>query len=421
MNILVEKPNKGEQKVVIELTEAEMQVYYQKALQKLSQQINVKGFRPGKIPASVVEQHVNKEAILANAIDLALPVTYTEAITKEKIEAIGQPQVNLLQPMPLKYEAIVPIYPDVKVSGYEKLKLERKKIEVSDSDIKEELTRMQKSHSIYTESDRPAKLSDRVEIDFDGFDEDGNALDNTSSKNHPLILGDKSFIPGFEEQVVGMNKGDKKEIKVTFPEDYFHEPFRKKVVVFKVRLVRHEEMKVPEIDEELIEKVSGKKQSVEEFRKMLKENMQRMKEEEETSRLEGILLEKIMESTKVDLPKPLIDQEVNYMLESQKRDMKERGVAFEQYLEATQQTEEELKKSKVSEAEKRLKTRFGIQEVFKKDKIEVKPDELEKAFQDEIKLLETMNVKPNDHDQQHLKLRLENRIKLEKLLKKYTK
>ncbi len=420
MDVKVEKPAKSEQKLTIELTELEMEKYYDRALTKFSKEINVKGFRPGKIPKDVVIQHVNEQAVWATAADMALPPTYSEALQKEKVPAIGRPKVEILSLTPLKYTAIVPIYPEVKVDGYKKIKLIPKKVELTEEEVKEEIGRLQKMHSTFVQTDEPAKIGDRVEIDFDGFDEEGVQLDNTSSKNHPLVLGDKSFIPGFEEQVVGMKTGEKKEIKVTFPADYFHEPFRNKVVIFKVKLVRHEIMHTPEIDEKFTEKVTGKPLSAKDFDKKIREDMMKNKEYEEKNRIQGELMSKLSDLTKVEIPQTLLDEEIEHLIHAQKHEMQERGVDWKQYLDATQQTEDQVKESKKEEASKRLTVRFGLQEVFKEEKIEIPKKELEEAFAMEMQMMAAFGHQPNQEQLAHIQLNVEHRLKIEKLVESLT-
>jgi trigger factor len=420
MKVEVQKPAHSEQKISIELDQLEMEKYYQQALKRLSTQINIKGFRPGKIPTSVVEQHLSKELINNTAAEIAIPVSYTEAVQEHKIEAIGRPSVIIHSAIPLKYEAIIPIYPEVKVEGYQKIKLIGKKVEVSEEELNEEIERLRKSNSKYIESDRPAQFGDRIEIDFDGFDESGVQLENTSSKSHPLVLGDRSFVNGFEDQIVGMTQGEKKEVKVTFPSDYFHEPFKDKVVIFKVRLVRHEIMNVPELNEEFVKKITKRDKTVDEFKKEVKENLQKNKEYEETMRLQGEMLQKIVDVTVVEIPKTLLEEEIEHMIYTQKAEMKDRGVEWKQYLEATQQSEEEMRAAKKGEAESRLKLRFGLNEVFKQAKIEVSEQEIEKAFHDEMEIMASIQVTKDMINPSELKNRLTSRIKMDKLLASIT-
>ena len=421
MKITSEKSGKAEVKLTVELTELEMQTYYSKTIEKLSQQINVKGFRPGKVPPEVVEQQMEKPFIMAKTIDLAIPPTYMDAIKQEKIEPIAQPKVKILADSPLKYEALIPVYPEVKVKDYKKIKLERKPVEVTDAKVDEEVAHFQSYHATYSDVDRTAALGDRVEIDFNGFDEGGVPLEGTTSKNHPMILGDKAFVPGFEENLLGMKKDEEKEFTVTFPQDYFHKPFQGKPVKFKVKLNRLEERHLPELNAEFIKKVTGKDLTEDEFRSEIRTNLQKNLQQEENNRLETELLEKIRDNTEVELAESLVDEEIHFVIDEIRANAASRGIEWDDYLKAVNKTDEQVHDEKTNDAKQRLRLRFGVQEIFKLEKIEVSEEELNKSFEDEMKILASMNYQPKIEEHDQLKTRLRNKIKLEKLIQLFVK
>lgn len=421
MNITADRSAKSEIKLTVELSELEMQNYYQKALEKLAQQINVKGFRPGKVPQEVAEQQLEKGFVMAHAVDLAIPPTYMEALKQEKIEPISRPKVTVVTESPLKYEAMIPVYPEVKVKNTQKFQLSAKKIEVSGQQVEDEIKHFQGYHATYSDVTRPAQMGDRVEIDFNGFDNTGVPLEGTTSKNHPMVLGDKTFVPGFEEELVGMKIGDEREFTVTFPKDYFHKPFQNKPVKFKVKLNRLEERKLPELNAEFIKKVAGKEMTVDEFRTEVKSNFQKKLEQDEQNRLENELLEKIRDNTDVSLSESLVDEEIHFIIDDIRENNSRRGLPWEEYLKAIGKTEQQLHEEKHGEAEKRLKLRFGVQELFKEEKIEVGDEELDKAYQDEMKILASMNYEPKIEEQEMLRIKLKNKIKLEKLIAVFLK
>lgn len=421
MNITSEKIKNSEVKLTVELSELEMEVYYQKALEKLSKQINVKGFRQGHVPKDVAERELNKEFITAHAVDMAIPPTYVDAIKDQKLEPIARPKVNVISTSPLKFEATVPLYPEVKLKDYKKIQVEPQKVELTDQEMQEELKRLQGFHAHYHDVDRAAQTGDRVEVDFQGFDETGVPLEGTISKNHPIVIGDKMFVPGFEENLMGMTKEQEKEFKVTFPADYFHTPFQNKVVVFKVKVNRIEERHLPELDAELIKKISGKEMTLEDFKKELRDNLLKGRQQDEKTRQENSLLEQIEARTEVELAEALVHDEVDFMIDEQKQQLSERGLKWEDYLKAVNKTEQDLHKEKHQEAEKRLKLRFGVQELFKLEKIEVTDADLEKSYQEELKVLASMNYQPNLEEQDMFKNRLRSKLKMEKLIAVFLK
>lgn len=421
MNITADKSKKSEIKLTVELTELEMEQYYRQALEKLSKQVNIKGFRQGKVPLNVAEEQLDKGFVQAHAIDMAIAPTYVDAIKQENIEPIARPKVSVLTENPLKYEAIVPIYPEVKVKDYQKIKLEKKTIVLTDAQLQEEVERFRSHHATYSDVDRAATTGDRVEIDFQGMDEGGAPLDGTTSKNHPLVLGDKSFVPGFEENLMGMKKDEEKQFTVTFPADYFHKPFQSKPVVFKVKLNRIEERKLPALDAELIKKITGKEMTEEQFRSEVKTNMQKQLEMDEQARLEGELLEQITAATEVELPEVLVEEEVHYIIDEQKESLSQRGLKWEDFLTATGKDEHSLHEEKHPEAEKRLRLRFGVQEIFKLEKIDVTDAEADAAMQDEMKVLASMNYQPKVEELEMFKNRLRNKLKMEKMVSFFIK
>lgn len=421
MNITSEKLKKSEIKLKVELSELEMENYRLKALEKLSAKVEIKGFRPGKVPKDVAEQSLDKNFVLAQTVDLAIAPTYLEAIKQEKIEPIARPKVTVTSQMPLVFEAIIPIYPEVSVKDYKKIKLEKKPVEITEQTISDEIKRFQSQHATYADVDRAAQMGDRVEIDFQGFDEGGAPLDGTTSKNHPLVLGDDAFVPGFEEQLIGQKIAEEREIKVTFPHDYFHKPFQAKVVKFKVKLNRLEQRNLPALDADLIKKVTDKEMSEADFRTELKTKLLQSKEQDEKNRLESSVLEAIQSKSEVDLSDILVEEEIHYMIEEQKHELENRGIKWDQYMEATGKTHEDLHKEKHQEAENRLKLRFGVQELFKAEKIEVSDAEVSAAFDDEMKILATMNYQPKIEEQEMFKTRLLNKLKMEKLITLFIK
>jgi trigger factor len=422
MNITAEKPVKSEIKLTVELSELEMETYRQKALEKLAKQVNVKGFRPGKVPLDVAAEQLDPGFVTAHAIDMAIPPTYVDAIKEKNIEPIARPKVTVVSDVPLKYEAIIPVYPEVKVKDYQKITLEKKPVQTTEQQVQEEIARFQGYHATYADvTDRAAQIGDRVEIDFEGFDQGGAPLEGTSSKNHPLVLGDKSFVPGFEENIIGLKLTEEKEFTVNFPADYFHKPFQNKPVKFKVKLNRIEQRNLPALDAELIKKITNKEMSEAEFRTEVKNNLQKQQEQDEQNRLESAMLEQIEAKTEVELPETLIDEEVHYMIDEQKDNLDRRGIVWADYLKATGKDEQSLHDEKHPEAEKRLRLRFGVQEIFKLEKVDVTDAELDQSMQDELKVLASMNYQPKIEEQDMLKNRLRNKIKMEKLIQFFLK
>lgn len=422
MNITVEKQPKSEVKVIIELTPEETEKHLNKAAEQISGMVKVPGFRPGHVPLEVLKKHVKEDAIESQMLDLAIPESYTQAVKKEDLQVISRPNIKIVQNNPLKYEATVAIYPEVKVAGYDKIKIKKETPKVEDKDVEEVLADIQKRHATYKEVDREAKKGDKVEIDFEGFDEGGASLENTQSKNHPLVIGEETLVKGFEDELIGLKKGDEKEFSVKFPKDYFHKPFQDKTVKFKVKLNRVDETNLPELNPEFIKQVVGEEKSLEDLKKDIKENMGKDKDYQEKVRRENEFLEQLAGKTEVEIPNALIEEEIDGMIEEFTNELSGKGITLEQYLEGAKKELKDLREIRKKEAEKRLKLRFGLHQLFDQEKIEATEEELNKEME-HVKSLYPENEREKlvkeFADGGYLMRRLENKIKMEKLFERY--
>ncbi len=423
MKVTVQQLPKSEVKLTIEVPQERLEKFMEKAAEQISTHFKIPGFRPGHVPLDVLKQHVNEEGIEAHMLDIALPETYTEAVMKEKLQVVSRPKVEIKSKSPLVYEATVAVYPTVEVKGYEKIDIKKEEPKVEEKDVQEVLDGILKRHTTYKEVEREAKKGDRVEIDFQGFDEGGAPLDNTSSKNHPLVIGDNSLVPGFEDELVGMKKGETKKFKVTFPKEYFHKPFQGKKVEFKVTLNMVEEGTKPEWTPDFIKQVTGQEQSMDDVKKVIRENLTQDRQQAEKVRRENAFLDKIIEHTKTDIPETLVEEEIDVMIEEFKSELEQRaGVTIEQYLEQNKKDIKDLRKDRRKEAEKRLMLRFGLQKLFELEKIDVAKEELDKEMEHIIDLYpknEQYKVRKEYKDGSYLKRRLENKMKMDKLFERF--
>lgn len=411
MDYQIKKLPKSEVELTVTVTDEELKEYSKTALQKLSKDVKIKGFRPGHAPANVVEQHLGKETISYHAIEIAIQKSYTDAVIKENLQVVSRPEVKIESEDPLKYTAKVAVLPEVELKDYKSIKVKKEEVKVTDEDMEKVMEDLQRMGSTYKEVEREAKKGDRVEVDFEGFDPDGTAIENTQSKNHPIIIGEGNLIPGFEDEIIGLKKGDKKEFDITFPKDYHSKNFENRKVKFKLTVNMVEEAVKPEMDDALIEKLTGKKQPVAEFKEQTKENILARKKQEQKQKQENEYIEKVLEKVKIDLPEALIHEEIHYLIEDMKENVASKGLTFEQFLAQTKTTEKELHKKYHGEAEKRLKVRLALQHLIKEESIDVTPEEM-KAEVDKIKSYY------KDVPQRDLELQVKNRLALDKLFAK---
>jgi len=423
MKVTVEQLPKSEVKLTVEVPPERLEKYLTKAAEQISMHFKIPGFRAGHVPLDILKQHVSEEGIENHMLDLALPETYTEAVMKEKLQVVSRPKVEIKTKNPLVYEAVVAVYPKVEVSGYDKITIKKETPKVEEKDLQDVLDNIAKRHTTWKEVEQEAKKGNRVEIDFEGFDDGGAPLENTSSKNHPVVIGDNTLVPGFEDELVGMKKGETKKFKVTFPKEYFHKPFQGKKVEFKVTLNMVEEGTAPEWTPEFIKEVSGQDVTFEQLKKDISHNLNHDKEEAEKVRRENAFLDEIIKHTKLDIPEALIEEEIDMMMEEFKNELETQlGVTLEQFMETNKKELKDLRSERLAEAEKRLTLRFGLQKLFEVEKIEASKEEVDKEMNRIIDLYpakEQYKVRKEYKEGSYLIRRLENKMKMDKLFERF--
>ncbi len=368
--------------LTITVPQDKMPAFQHKATEEISRDIDIKGFRKGHVPPHILEQYVNKKYVDAHAKELAIRSTYAEAVVKEKLQVVSRPEIKIEKEDPLVYTATVAVMPEVEIKDYKSIKVKKDEIKVSDKDLEEVMKDMKRYGTIYKDVDREIKKGDRAEIDFEGFDsQNGEAVPKTKSTNHPVIVGENTLIPGFEENLIGLKKDAKKEFDITFPKDYGKKDFQGRKLKFKVEVKRVEEPSVPDLDEALIERITGHKKTVEEFKKEITETIRAKKEEEAKVKQENEYMEKLIKATKVEVPEILIEDEARYMLSEIKEDIEKKGIEFAKFLEQAKTSEENLLKKYSQEGEKRVIMRFAIRYLLKAEDIKISDEEINAEFE----------------------------------------
>jgi trigger factor len=376
----IKKLPKSQVEITITVPYADYEKAEKKAIETLSKEIKVPGFRSGHIPEEKVREEVDKQAIYGVALEHLIPDTYIKAVKEHDVHIIAQPKVDVKTHVKksgdqLVYTATVSVMPEVKMGDYNKIKVTKPKVEKDQVD--ETVQMIVDRFAEWKDVKRVAKKGDRVEINFEGFDEKGVAIPNTQSKNHPVILGSKIMVPGFEEAVEGMEIGNYKEFDITFPKEYHSKEMQGKKIKFKVSLNKLEEKKDIKLDEALIEKITGQKQSVEDFKKrveddLLAEMKTRMEREHDNK-----VIQEIIKITKIELPDIMVDEEVEYLKKDQQERVKQQGLTWEQYLAHIKKTDEDFAKEHKKAAEDRLLARLGVLFILKDAKIEISDDQID--------------------------------------------
>lgn len=384
MKILSQEKLKGSQvKLTIEVSKEELTKFFDQALKKLSFSLKIPGFRPGKAPSFIIEQKVGKERISQEALDLVLPESYLWAIKKTNLLPISRPEIKILEfkKETLKYEAIIPLLPEVDVQNWQTLvkksNLQLPKIKVEPKQVEEVLHHLQRDLASYKEITRPTKKGDWVEIGFESF-LGKEPLPSGKSQNHPLIIGQGIFVPGFEEALLGMKEGEEKEFDLIFPSTYHRKELSSKKVHFKVRLNKTKEVILPLADDNLAKKL-GKKTLVE-LKEDIKKSLENKLKWEAEKKFEEELLGYLISKLPFEIPPTLIEEGIDQMLLDFDHQLSHRGLNLEKYLESLKKSKEEFRGDVTPEAEKRIRTSLILASIAKKEKIEVTEKEVSREI-----------------------------------------
>ncbi|MFT7184269.1 MAG: trigger factor [Oceanicoccus sp.] len=386
MKVNVEKLKDSEIKISIELTAEEMKPHRAAATKELQGQVKIDGFRKGSIPQDLLEKHVGKEAFMGQVMDIAIGKTYEQVIRDEKIQPVDYPKVNIITPEPLNYEATVSVLPEVEwTKDLKKLSVKKKALKVEDKEVDEVLENLKGKSTKWNDVKRAAKMEDRVEVNFDGFDEGGAPIDGTSSKNHPVVLGSNSLIPGFEEEVVGMKIDEKKDFDIVFPEDYHSKKFQKKKVKFKIELKRIEESAKPELNDEFAKEITGgHRKTMKELKEEIVEELQKQKERQEELQLETDFLKELPKYAKAHIAQVLIDREIDFMSERMKEDLKKQGKSWEDYEKEMKEKKKDIRKELEKPAKEQVLIRLALEAAYDVQKIEVNDKEIKVEIEEMI-------------------------------------
>ena len=370
-------------KLVIEASAEEFEAGLNAAYNKNKNKISVPGFRKGKAPRKMIEQLYGSQIFFEDAANEIIPDAYADAAKESGLDIVSQPKVSIEQleaGKPFIFAAEVAVRPEVELGEYKGVEVTKADAEVTDADVEEELKKVQDQNSrTVSVEDRAVKDGDMTVIDFEGFI-DGEAFEGGKGENYPLTIGSHSFIDTFEEQMIGMNIGEEKELNVTFPEDYHAENLKGKPATFKVTVKEIKEKQLPELDDDFAQDVSDF-DTLAEYKDDLKKKIAERKESEAKAKKESEAIEKVVEAAKMDIPQAMIDTQVNRMLEDFAMRLQQQGLSVEQYFQYTGMTADKIMEEVKPEAVKRIKNSLVLEAVAKAENIEVSEEEFEAELQ----------------------------------------
>ena len=376
-----EKLEKSQVALTIEVGAAEFQAAIEKAYQKMRKKINVPGFRPGKAPRKVIEGMYGAEVFFEEAINIAFPDAYEAAVKEQELQVVGYPAVEMVGECTkdgFTFKATAPVYPEVTLGEYKGLSAPKDEVKVTAADVDERLKELSDRNTRLVSAEREAKEGDTVVIDFEGF-LDGKPFDGGKGENHSLELGSHSFVPGFEEQLVGTKAGDEKDLDITFPEDY-HADLAGKAVVFKVKVHEVKEKQVPALDDEFAKDVS-EFDTLDEYKQDIEKHLKEQREKAADNDVENQLVEAIIEKVQAEIPDEMVENEVDEIINSFAYRLQSQGLKLETYLKYTGQTTDDLRVQYKPQAERQVKVRLGLEKIAELEGLKPTEEETEAEYQ----------------------------------------
>ena len=417
MSVKVENTeNKNEVKLTFNIEAEKFEEAMKKVYVKTAKYFNIPGFRKGKAPMQLVERQYGSAIFYEDAFNELVPDIYDEAIKENKIEAVSRPNIDIVQMekgKELIFTATVETKPEVELGKYKGIEIKKIEYNTTDKDIEHELGHMAERNSrLVSIEDRPVEKGDITTIDFVGSI-DGVEFEGGKAENHELEIGSNTFIPGFEDQIIGMKLEEEKDIKVKFPEDYFSKDLAGKDAIFKVTLHEIKKKELPKIDDEFAKDVS-EFDTLDELKNSIKEKLDTENTEKAKYETEEEAIKVVCDNTKLDIPNGMIELEIDNMVKDMENRLSYQGLNLNQYLQIMGKTETEIRDSFKEQAEKNIKSRLVLEAIVKAEKIKVTPEEVS----DKIKEMAKQYGRKEDEllANEQLKEYIEGNLKTEKAI-----
>lgn len=398
MSLQVEKLENNMAKLTIEVAAEELERAIDRAYQKNKNKINLPGFRKGKAPRKMLEQMYGKELFYEDAANDLIPGAYEKAYDECEEEIVSSPKIDVVQlesGKPFIFTAEVALKPDAVLGQYKGIKVDKMEAEVTEEEITAEIDREREKNSRTVDvTDRAVKEGDIAVIDFEGF-VDGVAFEGGKGSDYPLTIGSHTFIPGFEEKLIGAEIDQEKEVNVTFPEDYQAAELAGKPAVFKCVVKKLQEKQLPDLDNDFVEEVSEESDTVEEYREEIRKKLADRKETEAKNAKEEAVIDAIIADAKMEIPEPMIETQQRQMVQEYAQRLQSQGISMEQYMQFTGMTGEMLLEQVKPQVLKKIQSRLVLEAVAEAESIEVTDEEITeemekmgKAYQMELEKVE---------------------------------
>ena len=378
MSVKIEKLEHNMAKLTIEVAAADFVSAIKQAYNNNKGKISVPGFRKGKVPQQLIERMYGEGVFYEEAANILINKTYPQESADADIEIVSNPEIDVEQIERGKdfiYTALVAVRPEVILGAYKGIEVAKQDVLVTDEDVEKELKKEQEKNARFVDADRPAENGDNVLLDYAGT-VDGVAFDGGSAENHTLTLGSGQFIPGFEEQLVGLSVGDEKDVNVTFPDQYHAEELAGKDAVFHCKVKKIQAKELPELDDDFASDVS-EFDTLDEYKEDLRKKLVERREAAAKQARENEALDKLIEASVMDIPDPMVDRTVDNMYNDAARQMQSQGISMDIYLQYMGQTEDSYKEQIRPQALKQIQSRLVLEEVAKAEEIEISDEKVD--------------------------------------------
>ena len=372
MSLQVEKLEKNMAKLTVEVPAEQFEAALKTSYNKNKNKFNIPGFRKGKAPQAMIEKMYGVGVFYEDAVDEAINASYPDAAKESGLEIVSRPEISIEQVekgTSFIYVATVATKPEVTLGEYKGIEVEKAKPEVTDADVEAELKKVQEQNSrLVSVEDRAVADGDQTVIDFEGF-VDGKAFEGGKAEDYTLVIGSHSFIDTFEDQLIGKNIGEDVEVNVTFPAEYHAAELAGKPATFKVKIKEIKMKELPELNDEFASEVS-EFETLDAYKEDVKNKLAETKQAQATAENENNVVQKVVDNAQMDIPAPMVDEQVRNMIEDYARRLQSQGISFDQYLQFTGSTIEQLQEQMRPQAELRLRTRLVLEAVVAAEKIE---------------------------------------------------
>ncbi len=417
MNHTLKKLDASQTELTVELIKDDLRLYIDRTEIDLGKELQLDGFRKGKVPKDMIKKNIDQTRVLELALDLAMKDSLAKTIDTEKLDVLNVSKLEIKENSPEKfvYKVILTLFPEIKVQDFSKLKVIKRDVQVDQKDIDDTLETIKASRAKLNDKDGTAQSGDRVEVDFE-VRHDDQLLDGGISKNHPLIIGGKNFIPGFEDNLIGMKKDEEKAFSLVAPKDYYIKKIAAQKLDFTVKINSVKSVELPKVDDEFAKSL-GDFQDLGQLTANIKEGLTEEKKLKEKQRVRLEILDNIIKNSSIVVPETLAEQQLDSMINNLDNDLHANGMEIGLYLAQMGKTQDDLRKEWRGEAEKQVKIVMILHKIAKDNKISSSPEEIDQTLAVTVQSMITKGeVDKNNLDVDGLRDNISNRIVNERTL-----